>query len=219
MTNSGALENLRAVLNLKSLLENPHTKLLIDKSKKEIIFSTEELKKNVESFLKHLVKVDKDMIKLIFEGWSVVSGKYPILPIDYCGLVSKDITFLFNDNFAVILETPENLLDFHSEIVNKDLEDLILFDYIEAVGRNDKAKQSIYKGCLTEYEEDILNKIVISEDKINALLVDMLSILIPLKWEPHLGWFILGKEYSLVSTYDKWILLETEGLLKNFIVK
>lgn len=219
MTNSGALENLRAVLNLKSLLENPHTKLLIDKSKKEIIFSTEELKKNVESFLKHLVKIDKDMIELMFEGWSVVSGKYPILPIDYCGLVSKDITFLFNDNFAVILETPENLLDFHSEIVNKDLEDLILFDYIEAVGRNDKAKQSIYKGCLTEYEEDILNKIVISEDKINALLVDMLSILIPLKWEPHLGWFILGKEYSLVSTYDKWILLETEGLLKNFIVK
>ncbi|RUM59313.1 MAG: hypothetical protein DSY60_00025 [Persephonella sp.] len=218
MTNSGALENLKTILNSKSLLENPHTKLLIDKSKKEIIFSTEGLKKNVETFLKHLVKVDKDMMELIFEGWSVVSGKYPILPVSYCGLVSKDITFLFNDNFAVILETPENLLDFHSEIVNKDLEDLILLDYVEAVGRIDKTEQSIYKGCLTEYEEDILNKIVISEDKINTLLVDMLSILIPLKWEPHLGWFILGKEYSIVSIYKKWILLETEGLLKNFVV-
>ncbi len=214
MTNSGALENLKTILNLKSFLKNPHTKLLIDKSKKEIIFSTEELKKNIESFLKHLVKVDKDMIELIFEGWSVISGKYPILPIDYCGLVSRNITLLFNDDFAVILKTPENLLNFHSEIANKDLEDLILFDYVEAVGRTDK---SIYKGCLTDYEENILNNIAFAEDKINNLLVDMLSILIPLEWEPHLGWFILGKEYSIISIYKKWILLETEGLLKNFV--
>ena len=212
---SGALHNLKNILNINSFLNSPNTKLLIDKSRKEVVYSSEELKKNVENFLKHLVKVDKEMIELIFEGWSVISGKYPILPINYCGLVSEEITFIFNDNFAVIMETPEKLLDFRSEIDRRALEEILLLDYVEAVGQPEENESSIYKGCLTDYEENILTKIVISEDKTNLLLVDMLSILTPLKWEPHLGWFILGKDYSIVSIYSKWVLLETEGLLKS----
>lgn len=212
---SGALDSLKNILNIRSFFNNPNVKLLIDKSRRVIVYSSEELKKNVENFLKHLVKVDKDMMELIFEGWSVVSGKYPILPINYCGLVSKDITFIFNGNFAVVLETPESLLDFHSKINSRPLEDILLWEYVEAVGETGEDEGAIYKGCLTEYEKDILNKIVVSEDKINKLLVDMLSVLIPLKWTPHLGWFILGNEYSIVSIYGKWVLLETEGLLKS----
>ncbi|RUM58570.1 MAG: hypothetical protein DSY66_00165 [Persephonella sp.] len=208
------LKTLQDILNINSLLENPHTKLLISKKEGKILKSSKEIEKDIEKFFNHLVKVDKDMLELIFEGWHILSGKYPVLPIKYFGIVGKDITLLFNGDFAVILDTPESFLQFHSTVLSKDLSELIFLDYIESVGELDK--EDGYIGCLKDYEKDILIKIVVAENHLNKLLIDMLSILAPFKWEPNLGWFVLGSEYSIISTYKKWLLLETEGLLKNF---
>jgi len=188
--------------------------IFVDKQEKKILFSHEKLSVDAENFLKHLSLVDKDIVELEFEGWNVISGKYPISPIKYCGFFSDDITLIVGDFYGAVLETSKALKDFKAEVLNKDLDDLILHERIEAVGKAEEGVRD-YRGCFTEEEINILNSIVVANNKLSSLLADMLSILTPLNFSQTSGWFVVGREYCLLAlTKDnRWVLLKNSDVL------
>jgi len=189
--------------------------IFVDRQNRKILFSHEKLSTYAEDFLKHLYLVDKDVVELEFEGWNVISGKYPISPIKYCGFFGEDITLVVGDFYGAVIETSKNLLELVDDIKNNSLDDIILRDRIEAVGEIEDNVRD-YRGCFTEEEINILNSIVVANNKLSDLLSEMLTILTPLKFSPNIGWFVVGREFSLlaISENNRWVLIENNHILK-----
>ncbi len=198
----------------KNFYNSERSLIFLDRKNKKILFSHEKLSSDAENFLKHLSLVDKDIIELEFEGWNVISGKYPISPIKYCGFFGNDITLIVGDFYAAVLETSNKLLEFTNELESKELDELILKDKIEAVGEV-KDKERDYRGCFTEDEIEIIGSIVVANNKLSTLLSEMLTILTPLNFMPNMGWFVVGREYSLIATTknNRWMLIENSDIL------
>ena len=207
-------ERIKNSFIFKNFYNSDRTLIFLDRQNKKILYSHEKLSADAKNFLKHLSLVDKDIVELEFEGWNVISGKYPIAPINYCGFFSKDITMIVGDFYAAVLETSKNLNDFKDEIVNKSLDDLILHRRIEAVGETEGRNRD-YRGCFTDEEIEILNSIVVANNKLSDLLSEMLSILTSLKFIPNEGWFVVGREYSLLATTEnnRWVLVDNSDIL------
>ncbi len=205
------------ISSLETFINHPKTQLFLDKENRKVVHSSKEISNDAEIFLKHLVMVNEDLITLEFEGWKVVSGKYNILPLSYCGFIGEKVSLLFNGKYAVVLETPDEFLEYISEIGDKSLDQLILSKGVEVVGEL-KGDRVDYRGCIMDFEAKIISEISDVNNRLTVLITDVLNTLIPFNWQPNLAWFAVGKDYSFISVnLNKkiWLIKETENLVNK----
>ncbi len=197
-------------MRFEDFLNHPDTMFILDKESKKVLLSLEGLPRDHERFIHSMSLINYNITVLEAEGWKFISGKYDILPIDFCSASAENYSILFDDKYTVLIKTSQKLKKLYREIKETPLDRLILEKDFEAVGSVSEAGDVIdYKGDFTDEEIKIFDNIVNTNDILFKLQADMLSVISGLIWYPLLGWFIKGEENTLCSSLGKWAVIKS----------
>ncbi|ACO04734.1 MULTISPECIES: DUF2173 family protein [Persephonella] len=199
-------------MRFEDFLKHPDTMFILDKESKKVLLSLEGLPKDHERFIHSMSLINYNIALLEAEGWKFISGKYDIIPIDFCSASSEKYSIFFDDKYTVLVKTSDKLKDLYKKIKETPLDKLILEESVEAAGSVSEYGDIIdYKGDFTDEEIKIFDSIVNTNDILFKLQADMLSVVSGLIWYPLLGWFIKGKEHTLCSSLGKWAVIKSES--------
>ncbi|WP_456400621.1 DUF2173 family protein [Persephonella sp.] len=197
-------------MNFEDFLQNPDTLFILDKESKKVLLSLEGLPKDHERFIHSMGLINYNIVLLEAEGWKYISGKYDLLPIDFCGVSSENYSILFDDKYTVLIKTSQKLKDLYGNIKNKPLDKLFLEKGVEATGSVSEFGDILdYKGDFTDEEIKIFDSIINTNDVLFKLQAEMLSMISGLIWYPLVGWFIKGENITLCSSLGKWAVTDS----------
>jgi len=198
------------------IYRNSEKIFLYERETNKVSFSMQHVPVDSYRFINSILKVKIDLMEIVAEGWQKISPKYNIYPINLAGYwTNKYLMFEDISNIAIV-KTPQMLEILWEQISNTPIDELILLDYIEAVGIANGEDYNI-RGDLNEGEIKLLNSIVHAFDNLFILIMDMLLLTSGIPWEKPEGWFLSGEKHTLLSVYGKWCFMDTDKFEKVLV--